>query len=140
MAGSRTIGTQLKKLQSGSETADLIIGNLTSVGEIGLESEEIDVTDHDSADDFKEFIGGSKDAGEVALGGNIVNEDNLEAMLALANSRSVEDWLVTYPSGATWGFKAFVKAFKDGEKTVDGVGTFTATLRVSGKPTYTPAP
>lgn len=134
---TRTMGTTLKKLMSGSEIADTVIANLTSIGEIGVESEEIDSTDLDSPDNYKEFIAGSKDAGEVSLAGNIKSEANVEKMLALAESQSVEQWVVTYPSGATWTFSAFVKSFKDGEKTVDGLATFTASLRISGKPTYT---
>ena len=136
---TRTMGTTLKKLQSGNETADLLVANLTSIGEIGVESEEIDATDLDSPNNYKEFIAGSKDAGEVPIAGNIKNESNVEKMLALAESQSLEDWEVTYPSGAKWSFKAFVKSFKDGEKTPDGLATFTATLRISGKPTYTKA-
>lgn len=137
MSATRTMGTTLTKTMSGSETEDLVVANLTSIGEIGLESEEIDTTDLDSPNDFKEFIAGSKDAGEVGIGGNIKTEANVETMLALANSRSVEEWTVTYPSGATWVFNAFVKSFKDGEKTVEGLATFSATLRVTGAPVYT---
>lgn len=136
---TRTMGTTLKKLKSGDETADLTVANLTSIGEIGVESEEIDATDLDSPNNYKEFIAGSKDAGEVSLAGNIKNEANVEKMLALAESQSIEDWEVAYPSGAKWSFKAFVKSFKDGEKTTDGLATFSATLRISGKPTYTKA-
>ena len=58
-------------------------------------------------------------------------------MLALAESQSIEEFTVTYPSGAKWVFSAFVKSFKDGEKTTDGLATFTASLRISGKPVYT---
>lgn len=134
---TRTMGTTLTKGKSGSETEDLKIANLTSIGEIGVESEEIDTTDLDSPNNYKEFIAGSKDAGEVSLAGNIKDESNVEKMLALAESQSVEEWTVTYPSGAKWEFKAFVKSFKDGEKTTDGLATFTATLRISGKPSYT---
>ena len=129
---TRTMGTTLNKTKSGSEQSDLKIANLTSIGEIGVESEEID-----SPDNYKEFIAGSKDAGEVSLAGNIKDESNVEKMLALAESQSVEEWTVNYPSGAKWVFKAFVKSFKDGEKTTDGLATFTATLRISGKPVYT---
>ena len=136
---TRTMGTTLKKLKSGSEPNDTTIANLTSIGEIGVESEEIDATDLDSPNNYKEFIAGSKDAGEVSLAGNIKSEANVEKMLALAESQSLEDWEVTYPSGAKWSFKAFVKSFKDGEKTVDGLASFSSTLRVSGKPTYTKA-
>lgn len=136
---TRTMGTTLTKTKSGSETEDLKIANLTSIGEIGVESEEIDATDLDSPDNYKEFIAGSKDAGEVALAGNIKDESNVEKMLALAESQSMEEWKVAYPSGATWVFKGFVKSFKDGEKTPDGLATFSATIRISGKPVYTPA-
>ena len=137
---TRTMGTTLTKVKSGDEGEDLKIANLTSIGEIGVESEEIDATDLDSPDDYKEFIAGSKDAGEVAIAGNIKDESNIEKMLALAESRSVEKWKVEYKSGAKWEFSAFVKSFKDGEKTVDGLATFTGSLRISGKPTYTKAP
>lgn len=134
---TRTMGTTLKKVKSGDEQTDTTIANLTSIGEVGVESEEIDATDLDSPDNYKEFIAGSKDAGEVAIAGNIKNEANVEKMLALAESQSLEDWVITYPSGATWTFKAFVKSFKDGEKTTDGLASFSASLRISGKPTYT---
>lgn len=136
---TRTMGTTLTKTKSGNEDADLRIANLTSIGEIGVESEEIDATDLDSPDNYKEFIAGSKDAGEVALAGNIKDGANVEKMLALAESQSMEEWVVAYPSGAKWTFKGFVKSFKDGEKTPDGLATFSATIRVSGKPTYTVA-
>jgi len=134
---TRTRGTTLNKTKSGDELEDLRIANLTSIGEIGVESEEIDTTDLDSPNNYKEFIAGSKDAGEVSLAGNIKDESNVEKMLALAESQSVEEWTVAYPSGAKWVFNAFVKSFKDGEKTTDGLATFTATLRISGKPVYT---
>ena len=134
---TRTMGTTLTKTKSGDELEDLKLANLTSIGEIGVESEEIDSTDLDSPDNYKEFIAGSKDAGEVSIAGNIKDESNVEKMLALAESQTIEEFVVTYPSGAKWTFKAFVKSFKDGEKTTDGLATFTASLRISGRPVYT---
>ena len=141
MAGFRTIGTTLtKKAPAGGSGLDLLIAHLTSIGEIGLENEEIDVTDLDSADDFKEYIAGTRDAGDVSVSGNIVTDDAVATLYGLADSRTIEAWEVKYPSGAKWNFNAFVKSFKDGEKTPDGVATFSMSLRVSGKPTFTPAP
>lgn len=137
MSAQRTMGTTLTKKKAGDETEDLKIANLTSIGEIGVESEEIDATDLDSPNNYKEFIAGSKDAGEVSLSGNIKDETNVEKMLSLAESQSMEQWEVKYPSGATWAFSGFLKSFKDGEKTPDGLATFSATIRISGKPIYT---
>lgn len=134
---SKTLGTTLKKTKSGSETEDLIIGGLTSIGEIGVESEEIDTTTLDSPNGYKEFEPGLKDAGEVSLAGDIKDEATVEKMLALAESQSLEAWTVTYPSGAKWAFSGFIKSFKDGEKTADGKASYTASIRISGKPVYT---
>ena len=125
---------------SGVEVADTVIANLTSIGEIGLESAEIDVTTLDSTGGYKEFIAGTKDAGTVDLEGNVVDGDDSNAlMLALADDRTVEEWTIETPTGATWVFDAYVSMFKGGDRTVEGLETFTASLRVSGKPNYTPA-
>ncbi|CAM3606915.1 phage tail tube protein [Erysipelothrix urinaevulpis] len=132
----RTIGTKLTMLKKGADTTDLKIGHLTNIGEIGLESEEIDITTHDSVDDFKEYIAGSKDAGEVSIEGYLFNESNFEKLLELANSREVRSWKVQYPSGATWMFDAFVKSLKDGAKDIEGVASFTMNLRISGAPKF----
>lgn len=134
---AKTLGTTLEKTKSGSEIEDLLIGGLTSIGEIGVESEEIDTTTLDSPDGYKEFEPGLKDAGEVALAGDIKSEATVEKMLALAESQSMEAWVVTYPSGATWAFSGFIKSFKDGEKTAEGKASYTASIRISGKPIYT---
>ena len=133
----RAIQTTLTKVKSGSEANDWVVGHLTSIGEIGIESEEIDVTDLDSTEDFKEYIAGTKDAGELSIAGNTRDESVITKMYALANSRALESWIVTYPTGATWEFNAFVKSFKDTEKTPDGILGFTASLRISGKPVFT---
>lgn len=137
MSAERNLGTTLTKTKSGVESTDLVVADLTSIGEIGVESEEIDVTTLDSTGGFREFIAGSKDAGEVAISGIIKSESAMETLLALANSQEVEEWTVETDSGSTWVFDAFVKSFKEGEASVDGVRTFSMTLRISGEPDYT---
>ena len=140
MAGQRTLGTTLTKTMSGVEVADTIIANLTSIGEVGLESSEIETTTLSSTGGYKEFIAGTKDAGSVDLEGNVVEGDDSNAlMLALADDRTVEEWTIETPAGATWVFDAYVSSFMGGARTVEGLETFKSTLRLSGKPVYTPA-
>ena len=141
MSASKTIGTMLYKIANSNfgETTDLRIAHLTSIGAIGLESDEIETTDLDSAEDFKEYIAGAKSPMDIDIEGNLKDELAMQQLLALANTRSIESWKVVYPSGATWTFQAYVKSFADGEKTTDGLLTFTTGLRVTGKPTFTPA-
>ncbi len=139
MAAEKNLGTTLTKTKSGTELADLVVADLTSIGEIGVQSDEIDVTTLDSDSGYKEYIAGFKDAGEVALAGIIKSEDAMEAMLALAESQTLEKWTIRTQSGSTWQFDGFVKSFKEAEATVDGVRGFNASIRISGAPVYTAA-
>lgn len=138
----RAMGTSLTKTKKGSEATDWVVGSLTSIGEIGVEISEIDVTTLDSPNGAKEFISGDIDAGECALAGYIKkteDENTVTKMMALISSGSVEEWTVEFPSGAKWVFNAFVKSFKTTEETTDGLIGFNATLRISGLPVYTPS-
>jgi len=139
MAAAKSLGTTLTKTKSGEEASDLVIADLVSIGEIGVESDEIDVTTLDSTGGYKEFIAGFKDAGEVSLEGIIKSETAMAAMLALAESQAIEEWTIETPSGSTWVFDGFVKGFKESEATVEGVRGFSGSLRVSGQPAYTGA-
>ena len=136
----RAITTSLTKKKSGSETVDWTVGSLTSIGEIGVEITEIDVTTLDSPDGAKEYIPGDIEAGDLAIAGYIKKADDeatVTKMMALISAGTVEDWEVTFPSGAKWEFDAFVKAFHTAEATPDGLVGFSGTLRVSGLPVFT---
>lgn len=139
MSALKSLGTTLVKTKSGSEQADTTIADLTSIGEIGVESDEIDVTTLDSTGGYKEFIAGFKDSGELAISGIIKTETAFDAMVLLADSQSLEAWTITFTSGSKWTFSGFVKSFKEGESTVEGVRNFAGSIRISGKPTFTKA-
>ena len=143
MAGIKAIGCKLSVDTSTNGTPVWEqIANLTTIGEIGLESEEIDVTTLDSANDFKEYIGGAKDGGSIDLEGNIVTDAGLTKLYALANSRAIKKFKIEYPkkgteaTAANWLVAGYISSCKDGEKTVDGLLTFSAGIRVSGAPTF----
>ena len=136
----RAMGTSLTKKKSGSETNDWVVGSLTSIGEIGVEISEIDVTTLDSPNGAKEFIAGDMDAGTCEIAGYIKKTDDeatVTKMMALINAGSTEDWDVTFPSGAKWSFAAFVQSFKTTEETPEGLIGFSGSLRISGLPVYT---
>lgn len=140
MSNIRAMGTSLIKKKSGSEANNWTVGSLTSIGEIGVEIEEIDITTLDSPNGAKEFMSGDMDAGELSLAGYIkssTDESTVTKMMSLISSGSTESWEIVFPSGAKWSFNAFVKSFKTAEATTDGLVGFSASLRVSGLPTYT---
>lgn len=134
MAALKSMGTKLYLM----DTPEVRIADLTSIGEFGIESEEIQVTTLDSPDGFKEFIAGLKDGGEVAISGIVKSETNMENLLDLANAQTVSNWEVRFTSGSVWAISGFVKMFKEGESTIEGVRNFTMSIRISSSLVYTP--
>ena len=128
----------LVKTMSGTEAADLTVGGLTSIGALSIAGDEIDVTNFDSAG-YKEYIPGFKDAGEVFIEGIVTDEDAFSKMLALADGDAIDTWTITFKSGATLAFSAWVKTFGTGSGGMSGAVTFSGSLRVSGKPVFTAA-
>ncbi len=132
MPAERSIGTILSKTSGTPAT----IADLLQIGEIGIENSEVDVTTLDSSDNYKEFIAGFKDAGEVSLSGFMKSEANMSDMVDLAEGQAVHTWEIEFPSGAKWFFSGFVKIWKEAESTVEGVRGFTGSIRVTGQPIY----
>lgn len=139
MAGSLTMGSTLTMVKSGSETADTVVKALTSIGAITGEGEEIDVTTLDSPNGAKEYIQGAVDWGTQDIEGNVVDADQIDALRAVFDSKKTREWIVTTPAGNQLSYNAFIQSFEYGEKTTDGLDTFTMTLRISGAVTFTPA-
>ena len=134
------MGTSLTKVKSGSEAANWTVGHLTSIGQIGAERDEIDVTTLDSPNGAKEFEAGDLTAGDCEIEGMIKaasDDSTIVKMMALLASGATESWIVEYPSGAKWEFDAYVKAFNCAEAAVDGQLRFNGTLRISGLPEFT---
>lgn len=135
MSVQKTIGTILKKVSAPTMT----VMSLTSIGEVGIESKEIDVTTLDSSGGYAESIPGLKDAGEVALKGLLKDDAQAAALYALAEAQTVEQWEIDSPNGSVWTFYAWLKMFKEGEMTPEGVRSYSASLRITGKPNYDPS-
>lgn len=137
MSGTRTIGSTLTLVKAGAEPTDTSLAHLTSIGETGGEHEEVDVTTLDSPGGAKEFIAGATDYGSFDVVGNVIDGVQPATMYELFKTRAVRDWKIQTPAGTILEVEAYMSAFKWGEKTVDGLDSFTLTLRVSGEPTYT---
>lgn len=136
MAGTTTMGTTLTLKKAEASGTDKLIARITSIGEMGGEHEEQDVTTLDSPNGAKEFIPAGTDYGEVEVKCNVLKGDQALELTQLFESKTVRDWEVATPKGAKQTFKAFIKELKYGEKTTDGLDTVKVTLRITGKINY----
>ncbi len=133
------MGTALKMTKTGSESADLVIAHISSIGEQATETEEIDVTTLDSPNGAKEYIQGAKDAGSLDVTANIMKDGQVAKLKGVFDAGTVREWTITYPNGSTLVFNAYIASLTFGEATPDGLMTSSFSLRLSGEPTYTEA-
>ena len=114
------------------------IGSLSSIGGVEITADEIDATNHDSALGFRERITGLLDTGALEISGQYVNADTGQAALMTASGASTGTptaaaFIITYPDFSTISFDAVItRIVPVGEATVDGLLTFSATLRPTG--------
>ena len=130
----RALGTALYYLPTyDSVDVPTEIGAISSIGEIACDSDELDVTSLDSAGNYREFIQGFRDSGEVTLTGF---HDTAVAGQAtcrtLYGTGATGYWWILFPDMTAVAFTAYVKGYAAGAAEVDGAVGFGATLRITG--------
>ena len=120
-----------------------IVAQLDTIGGVSVTADSIEVSSHQSTDGFKEFIAGMKDAGEVPVSGWFKFDDTTGqiAMFTDFSAGSIKTGIVTFPTstGVTWTFSAFITALEIGTNAIDGAIPFTATVKITGVPTFATA-
>lgn len=114
-----------------------VVAKLNNIGGVEITSETVDTTTHQSLDRFKEFIMGLNEAGEIAIEGflEVADSTGQMAMLSDANSGTMRTAIVTFPDSiAIWTFTAGITKIKIGDSPIDGAIPFSASVKISGKP------
>lgn len=113
------------------------IGEITNIGGIELTADTVEMTSHDSADRYREFLQGLRDGGEITIEGNHdpVDAGQVEIMTQFELDAPSEA-VFTMADGSSWTADTIVTAYKPGDAPVDGKIAFSATLKITGKPVY----
>ncbi len=131
-------GTLLKRGGTLSTDAYVSVGRVVSIGGPNTSQEALDVTHMESADGYKEFIGGLRDGGEIALEINYDPQNSTHQNLQSdIDTGTLRYWRVVFPTtiAVTAQFQALVTAFS---RTAEVASKLTAsvTLKISGKPVF----
>jgi hypothetical protein len=126
-------------------TALTWVGNpvveLDNIDITGSNGDEIDITNHDSPDTYKEYVLGLLDGGTLTCTGNFVPSDTTGqyAMILDHYSRTSRAWVITYTDGgaATLGGNGYVKSFRVTAPVAGKLGV-EFVIRITGKPLLTP--
>lgn len=133
MAGIDAFSTSLQRSDGTTFTA---IANVTSISGPGLSRETLDMTAHDSPNQWREYLGGLKDGGEVSTD---VNYDPAEhdTLLDDWSSDAPIDYQLVFPdsAGTTWGFSAVMTGFEPSAPHDDKLAA-SLTWQLSGMPNF----
>jgi predicted secreted protein len=153
MAGFSALGTILR--MSTAEFAETTtaagVADLTNISGPTMSAEEIDVSSHDSTGNFREFVSGFLDAGELSLEGNLRNSTTGATTLVTAfNDRLSRYFHVVFPATVTttgstsvgddasmnymrWKLQGYVTGVETAAP-YDDKASFSASIRITGAP------
>lgn len=113
------------------------IAELSKIGPVGKSRETIDCTNLNTAGGYKEFIGGMRDGGVVALEGNFIAGDT-SGQIGLQtdfDGETAQSFVVYFPTAitATWTFTGVVTKFETNFEVNNKV-TFASEIKITGEP------
>lgn len=111
------------------------IGQITEISPPELEADDVEVSNMQSPEQFKQFDPGWADAGEVEL---TVQYTKAQATTLYGIFRQPKLFKIQFEDGSVWEYQGYVKKL-GGEIDREGVITQTVTTKISGKPTFTAA-
>jgi len=116
------------------------IGQVRDISGPGLSRDTIETTARDSTNNWREYIKGLKDAGEVSFDilfdPDLTTHAKATGILAdLWDDSTIASWIVTFPdtTPTTWTFDGIVTAFEP-KAPMDGELSADVTIKVSGEP------
>lgn len=136
MSGVNGRGTKLLRGDGGTPEVFTAVANLTSIKPPALKRDTIEVSDHDSPDSYREFIGGMKDGGEMS--GEVNYRPTVHNMLAAdIDDINPRNWKIQFPDPAvtTWNFAAVMTGFESDAPFDDKLAA-TVTYKITGKPYF----
>jgi len=135
--GQSAFGT-LFQVGSGSPEVFVSVAEVQKIGEISLESDEIDLTHHESAEAFEEVVMGIIKTGVVPLTfnfipSNVTHDESGAGLLNLLKTQEQTNFQMVFPDTAatTFSFAGFVKKVSV-DAPHDGKIAGTADIKITG--------
>lgn len=136
MPGLDAFGVTLEREETIDGEDYIPVGNIESLSGPGIEREQIDVTSHDSPEQWEEFVFGIKRTGELEVD---VNYDPSKHDFLLDDFATPEprNYRITWPDPdeTVWKFKAGLTGFEP-EAPHDDKLSASLTFKLSGKPDF----
>lgn len=112
------------------------IAHLKNIESPNQTKETIEVTALDSDGNYREYIPGYRDGGEISVTGYFDFKDaGQKAVREAYDAEEAFDFVIRYPAriGAEWRFKGIVTGYRIVSEEGDAI-TIEITIKISGKP------
>lgn len=133
-------GTLFKTGNGASPEVFTTFAEVKKIAPPKMKRDSVDVSHEQSPEQWREFIAGMKDGGDVSFDFNFApGESDAAALMAeldLAGSDALKNRQVVFPDGSKFEFAAFLTDFAP-DSPLDKEMTGSATFKISGKPTLT---
>jgi hypothetical protein len=98
--------------------------------------DDIESTNMDSADEYKEYLAGRKDAGDGTIS---VQYEKVQSTAINALIAETKNWKITFKDGSTWTCDGYIKGLGTPVEE-NGLVRTELTIKFSGKPVVTATP
>lgn len=131
-----TAGISGKGTQFHWKTVDVL--ELTSISGPSEKADTIDVTSHDSASDYREFVAGLRDGGDISIEGNFIIGDSTGQIVMHTDFQAgtTGAWSIDFPTAGDIAGNGIITSWEISMPD-DGKVSLSATIKVTGKPTLT---
>jgi predicted secreted protein len=138
MSGMDGFGTRLSRGDGATPVEAFVdIAGATNFSGPGISRETLDVSAHDSPNQYREFRGGIKDPGEISCDVNYIPTQH-DVFVDDLDDEDPRNYHLTFPDGTVWEFPAILTGFEP-TAPFDDKMTATITFKVSGKPVIVPS-
>lgn len=114
------------------------VAEVSTVAGPGLTRETIDASHMQSPEQWREFIKGMKDAGELSFDVNMIpgNASQFAILSDFYDDTSTAQWELIFPNAAstTWSFRGILTTFEP-TNAIDEKLSASITIKLTGKPT-----
>lgn len=143
MAKVNSFGTALQYEDPNNAGTYITVAQAKDISGPERTTSDIEVTTHDSANAYREYLPGLKDGGNISFDLEFDPADSASQaeLQTLMEDRTVLNWRLVFPNSdsSRFDFAGFINSFS-AEAPVDGSLTASVGIKITGKPTLTAVP
>jgi predicted secreted protein len=129
------MGVELRRGDGAGSEAFTAIAELKSLTPPTFTRDLPEATHTASPNNYKEFIAGLKDGGEVAGDFGFVSDATMTSVLADFEAGTLRNWQIAFPNSKTFAFAGYVQAWGPAQVQLNAPMTANVKIKVNGKVT-----